>query len=322
MLSCEEEHYKQSCSESSCSLPRLVTFSLLKPRWYFVCDTWLATDKGDGSIQRLLPVTPPEEVAQFMRLFKFGSKKELSDEHLWVSLVSRPTWSNFTRAQRLTCCLCLLFTTMIANAMWYGRLEEEDPGQVVKLGPFIWSTKQLFVATMSSLLVVPINYVVIQIFRRSKQRHRYKTPPFVLEANGGETLYGGAGEGRREGGEEARARRRGNGSPSQLFSGVDDLCSKQNQKNVTMAQFTSKVCPVEPPPTKKSGCPSLRFPWWFIYVGWCIAFATVAASAFFILLYSLEWGSEKSGSWLTAMAIGLLESFFVIQPIKVGLSTT
>ena len=66
-----------------------------------MCDSWLATDKGDGVLEKLLPVTPVGEVAKFGKLFKTTVRQELSDDHLWISLVSRPTWSNFTRVQRL-----------------------------------------------------------------------------------------------------------------------------------------------------------------------------------------------------------------------------
>ena len=31
----------------------------------------------------------------------------------------------------------------------------------------------------------------------------------------------------------------------------------------------------------------------------------------------MQWGEEKSEMWLTAMLLGLLESVFLLQPIKV-----
>ena len=43
----------------------------------------------------------------------------MTDDHLWISIMSRPTKSSFTRLQRLTCGVSLLFSTMIANAMFY-----------------------------------------------------------------------------------------------------------------------------------------------------------------------------------------------------------
>ncbi len=47
----------------------------------------------------------------------------LSPQHLWLSIFVRPRKSYFTRVQRLTCALTLLFLMMITNAMWF-----QDPG--------------------------------------------------------------------------------------------------------------------------------------------------------------------------------------------------
>ena len=66
---------------------------------------------------------------------------------LWVhidfrySLLWRPTPSGFTRVQRLSCCLSLLFTTMIANAMWYQTSDETSHSDVMKVGPLSFSSQ-------------------------------------------------------------------------------------------------------------------------------------------------------------------------------------
>jgi len=36
-----------------------------------------------------------------------------------------------------------------------------------------------------------------------------------------------------------------------------------------------------------------------------------------LILYSFEWGREKSTAWLTAFLLSFLESVIVIQPVKV-----
>ena len=87
-------------------------------RYYFICNEWLAADEGDGEVNRIVPIAGSEEVASFNHLFFTSARRKMTDDHLWVSVMARPTRSNFTRVQRLTCCLTLLFTTMIANAMW------------------------------------------------------------------------------------------------------------------------------------------------------------------------------------------------------------
>jgi len=40
-------------------------------------------------------------------------------------------------------------------------------------------------------------------------------------------------------------------------------------------------------------------------------------SAFFTILYSFEWGREKSTAWLTSFLLSFAESVILIQPVKV-----
>ena len=57
------------------------------------------------------------------RLFCSGFR----EFHLWFSVASRQTLSNFTSVQRLSCCLALLMTYMLANIMFYGV--DSEPGE-------------------------------------------------------------------------------------------------------------------------------------------------------------------------------------------------
>jgi len=75
-------------------------------------------------------------------LFSQKGKRGLTDDHLWFSVVTRPTRSRFTRIQRLSCCLCLLFTAMLANAMFYGQVATSSANGVT-FGPFSLSVEQV-----------------------------------------------------------------------------------------------------------------------------------------------------------------------------------
>ncbi len=79
---------------------------------------------------------------QFGHLFARKTKKDLADGHLWFSVVGRPAMSRFTRVQRVSCCLCLLYTSMLANAMFY---EKGDNGNAkpFSLGPFALTSEQV-----------------------------------------------------------------------------------------------------------------------------------------------------------------------------------
>jgi len=58
-------------------------------------------------------------------------------------------------------------------------------------------------------------------------------------------------------------------------------------------------------------------PFWFIYIGWVMIFLIIVASSFFTILYSMEWGSEKSGEWLAAFFLSFLTSEGLVSPLKV-----
>lgn len=103
---------------------------------HFLCYRWLAVDEGDGQIQRLLPIASAEDLKRFRHLFVSRATSELTDAHLWFSVAFRPVSSPFTRVQRVSCCLTLLLTSMMANAMWYGTEGSENSVQI-NLGRWI-----------------------------------------------------------------------------------------------------------------------------------------------------------------------------------------
>ena len=60
-----------------------------------------------------------------MQIFVIKARQYMADFHAWGSVFTRPAHSQFTRAQRLTCCLTLLLSYMALNAVWYQRQPEQ-----------------------------------------------------------------------------------------------------------------------------------------------------------------------------------------------------
>jgi hypothetical protein len=103
---------------------------------YFICDQWLAIDKDDCLIERLLPISLQEQKTQFEYLLAKQTKQKLSDGHLWFSIFVRPVQSSFNRLDRLTCCFVLLAITMLMNILYYG-MDNKASSDGLKIGPFI-----------------------------------------------------------------------------------------------------------------------------------------------------------------------------------------
>lgn len=61
----------------------------------------------------------------------------------------------------------------------------------------------------------------------------------------------------------------------------------------------------------------LPFPYWTIYIAWTVNLFGIVGSTFYLFLISMEWGKSKSEEWLTTFILSFLESFFVVDPVKV-----
>lgn len=133
--------------------------------YHFLCDRWLACDEDDGQVDRLLPVASKQELGEFVFLFKSKTRRDFSDGHLWFSIVFRPPRSRFTCVQRVSCCLTLLLSSMLANVMWYQVEASKQNKTLIDLGFMQFSWHQLLIGIQSSLIVFPINLLIVQIFR-------------------------------------------------------------------------------------------------------------------------------------------------------------
>ena len=147
-------------------------------KWVFVCNRWLAAERDDGKIERVLYVSTSAEVNSFKNKFYSRASAGLGDGHIWLSVITRPPTSPFTRVQRVSCCLSVLMSAMVTNAMFY-QFGAEETSNAFQIGPLILSWRQIIIGIQSAVLVVPINVLIVFIFRniRPKQDvvHTYDT---------------------------------------------------------------------------------------------------------------------------------------------------
>ena len=136
----------------------------------FMCFMWLAVEKGDGLIDRTLTLNSTDEKRMTFKLsFQNRIAEEFGNGHLWFSVVTKPPRKRFTRVQRLSCCLSLLLTTMLASAMFYEFVPGHDRNQgSLKLGRLVLNLRQLVIAVESLLVVIPVNLLIVGIFSRVK----------------------------------------------------------------------------------------------------------------------------------------------------------
>ncbi|KAI5762662.1 PKD1L3 [Gulo gulo luscus] len=132
-------------------------------KWYFLCNCWLAVDLGECERDRVFVPGSKKELFSFRHLFSSIIIEKLTQDHLWLSVLTRHPWNRFTRVQRLTCCLTSLLCNMVVNVMFWRRssstAERDEP---VGSFPVTWS--QLLISVQTAVLLFPVNLVIGHLF--------------------------------------------------------------------------------------------------------------------------------------------------------------
>lgn len=123
-------------------------------RYFFYCNKWLAIDDGDCTLDRIIPVSAPNLISLKKRLSD-ETQTQITEHHLWLSLLLRPRQSKFTRVQRLSCLLALLCLIMISNAMFFRSSDENQNVDQVKFGILKISMSTFFISIIGILISNP-----------------------------------------------------------------------------------------------------------------------------------------------------------------------
>ena len=133
--------------------------------WTFTNTQWLALERGDGRIERMLE-TEQNRIDFNSEVLKRWWKG-LTEKHIWISVIAKPRRNRFTRVQRASCCLSLLLTAMLANAMFY-ELDGKSEN-VIQIGPLKFTWRQVVIGIESALIVAPINILIAFLFQKGTE---------------------------------------------------------------------------------------------------------------------------------------------------------
>uniref|UniRef100_A0A8C5HGY6 Polycystic kidney disease 1 like 2a n=1 Tax=Gouania willdenowi TaxID=441366 RepID=A0A8C5HGY6_GOUWI len=323
-----------------------------KQKWYFLCNCWLSVDQDDCALDKVIPLPTELELKKFSHLFFLRTTRDFSDGHLWLSVVARPPSSTFTCVQRVSCCFSLLLCTMLTSIMFYG-IPTDPSEQTLDLGHFEFTWQQFMVGVQSSLIMFPVNILIVGIFRWTRPREtpccqrKKKKPKTTLEEviNSSHT---------------AAINTKANitvdtfimnsvvlhpvmveGTEKKTQYVFDQLCHIEEElvllgpenfptansysqaveqvhgmKKLLENQLTAEQSNVDEKKKKKKCCAG-GLPWWFVFFGWLLVLATSSVSAYFTMLYGLKFGKERSISWLVSLVVSFFQSLLLIQPLKV-----
>ena len=214
-----------------------------------MCDRWLAVNKDDGTIKRILNVSDSFINSDPSLLIRKNISQGIFEDHIWLSVGYRAKKSFFTRAQRLGACMATLFLAMISNCMLFKSADETPSSTAIKIGPISITPTQITNSIVTSAIVIPPMLIITMCFSKSKQK----------------------------------------------------LSTIAVQGRIAAPQA------------------KLWLPFWFVYIGWFFVFLSILVPAFFTILYSFQWGKEKSTSWLTAFLLSFVESAILVQPFKASI---
>jgi polycystin 1L2 len=283
-----------------------------REKYQFIANQWFAVEEGDGQISRCISVSSEDQMVGTEHLFSSKGRRGLSDDHIWFSVFARPARSRFTRLQRLSCCLCLLFTAMLANAMFYGIATSSSSG--VTIGPFSLSGEQVYVGIISNLVTFPINFLIAFLFKRSRPRRKHasrvqealKTMKECRSASSTMPHY----ESMVPPGYDCHHSENASPTPVSNPNHSDPFDPEQYPELWDNGQI--RDLELQEPKKKR-----FSLPWWCVIVGWILLWITVGLCVAFVTFYGIMFQDDKCKKWITSMFISFFTSVLLTQPIKV-----
>ncbi|CAH1259009.1 PKDREJ [Branchiostoma lanceolatum] len=316
----------------------------------FLCKSWLAVEEGDGKVDREVEKATDKDLTRFARLFSTKTSKDFRDGHLWFSVIGRPATSPFTRVQRVSCCLSLLMCTMLTNIMFFGKGDTmQKPPPVYILGfevqfPISWG--QIIIGIQSALMVIPVNLLIVQIFRNCAARpsRKIKGKPVDMRNVPRRDPEGRASSAvssdkndphfaRKSSAYEIPSERAGvsvakdsamivqpakeKESSHQTVISVDEV-ERTNDDIGNEEDEDYDATAMQDDLSKLAKKKKKRLlPWWCVFFAWFLVFATCSLSAFFTMLYGFEYGREKAEAWVLTFLTSFFFDLAISQPIKI-----
>ncbi|KAK9527852.1 hypothetical protein VZT92_014377 [Zoarces viviparus] len=128
--------------------------------WLFVGQCWLAVNKADGRVERMLRVCT--HGIGFAKMFCLKLSDYLADYHIWMSLYSCPCPNSFTHTQRLSVSLLLLLGYACVNTVIISQMNNRLPFEV---GIIDLSAVSLTTGVLSVAAALPAAAIISFLFR-------------------------------------------------------------------------------------------------------------------------------------------------------------
>ncbi|KAM7406033.1 hypothetical protein PAMP_000438 [Pampus punctatissimus] len=280
--------------------------------FHFLCECWMSSDHGDGITKKTFNAARKNEIASFRNIFQSRTSTGFRDEHIWVSIVDPPSRSPFTRAQRVSCCMSLLLCTMAINiAFWNIPIDEDstDTEEMISLVSSSQRNKMSEMYRLESIAYLCPALDRVHEFIHLMQGETESDPHWVYCSK---FLLAGL----------CHLLMCLEKLDVKNFQSPHDYYQALNITNLLVRKaemvFSSHLAYCPPPvKKKKKRSADCWLPWWCVFLGWFLLLSISGVSTFFTLLYSFQYGKEKSIKWVMSLGLSLFESIFILQPLKV-----
>ncbi|KAM9046584.1 LOW QUALITY PROTEIN: polycystin-1-like protein 3 [Megaptera novaeangliae] len=141
----------------------IVTDMVGKRKWHFLCNCWLAMDLGDCERDSTFILVSKKELFSCRHLFSSMIVENFTQDCLWLSVTAHP-WTQFTRVQRLTCCMTLLLCNMVTYVMFKMNGTTTKRREQAVVGPFAVTWSELLVSIQTAVTLFPVSLGIGRLF--------------------------------------------------------------------------------------------------------------------------------------------------------------
>ncbi|XP_052022317.1 polycystic kidney disease protein 1-like 3 [Apodemus sylvaticus] len=142
----------------------IVSDMTMKKKWHFHCNCWLAVDLGNCERDRVFTPASRGQLSSFRYLFSSTIVEKFTQDYLWLSVATRHPWNQFSRVQRLSCCMTLLLCDMLINVMFW-KTGGTTARRGKQLGPLAVTLSELLTSIQTSLILFPIHLIFGRLFQ-------------------------------------------------------------------------------------------------------------------------------------------------------------
>jgi hypothetical protein len=142
---------------------------------YFICEKWLAVEKQDGKLDRLIPVSGEKQKKELGYLLIKQTKEKITDGYLWFSIFAKPIQSSLTRIDRTTNCFLLLYLIMLSNIINFTLINSatssDTPCEGLSIGNNLCiELSGILRSIVINLIIFVPTFIILEVFKRTKKR--------------------------------------------------------------------------------------------------------------------------------------------------------